>query len=172
MRRLGITTLVASAAVAALAAGSASGGAAVTNLKFTGAYAGTAVVKVADDIADIAATGPGTNTVMKAGKITGAGKGDASAQPCVPFNGTGSITGAKGVKINFTMLSGAQGCGDEQGELFSVSGRAKITSGVGKLRVGTKIYTLTRAKGTFKLTGTYDHTKGAFALKVIGTLIV
>lgn len=170
MKRLGITTVSLAVAAAAVLVGSAVAGTSVTRVKLTGTYAGAANVKVTDDVADISANGSGTNTVMKAGKITGLGKGDASAQPCVPFNGTGTITGAKGTKLNFTMLSGASGCGDEQGQVFSISGRAKITGGAGKVKVGTKLYSLAKAKGTIKLTGVYNRGGASFTVKVNGTL--
>ena len=70
-----------------------------------------------------------------------------SVQPCVPWSGPGTMTGAGG-KLNFTVLSGAQGCGDEAGQVFSVVGKAKVTSATGKLA---------KATGTLKLTGTYDR---------------
>ena len=172
MRKFGITAVLVVVAAAALTAGSAFAGATVTKVKLTGAYAGAANVKVADDVADIAANGPGKATILNAGKITGLGKGDASVQPCVPFTGTGLLTGTKGTKIKFTMLPGASGCGDEQGQVFSVSARAKVTGGAGKFKVGTKTYSLTKAKGTLKLTGVYDRGKGTFAIKLNGILTV
>jgi len=172
VRRLGISVVAAAVAAAALMAGSAFSSATAAKVKLTGTYAGTATVKVADDVADIAATGPGKATGLGVGKITGVGKGDASAQPCVPFTGTGQITGLKGMKITFTMLSGAQGCGDEQGNVFSINARAKITGGAGKVKVGKKLYPLKKAKGTFKITGIYDRGAGTFSIKLNGLATV
>ena len=150
--------------LAAVSAGSAlagtTGGTKI--VKFNASYAGTAVVQVTDQIADITTTGTGEGTIG-AGKITGKGTGDASGRPCVPFSGTGSMTGPKGAKINFKMSSGAQGCGDEAGEVFSVTGRAIVTGGL-------KAYK--KAKGTLKLTGIYDRNKGTFAVKFAGKLTV
>lgn len=151
----------------ALMAGPALGGTTTTTakvLKFNASYSGAAVVKVTDQVAAISTTGSGgKGAPIGVGKITGKGTGDASAQPCVPFNGTGSITGPKGAKINFKMSAGSQGCGDEAGELFSVSGRAIVTGGAGVFK---------KAKGTLKLTGLYDRNKGTFAVKFIGKLTV
>lgn len=166
--------VVALFALAAVAAGSALAGtaASTTIVKFNASYAGAAVVKVTDQVADITTTGTGKGTTtagtgkvtpIGAGKITGKGSGDASVQPCVPFTGTGSITGSKGAKLNFKMASGSQGCGDEAGEVFSVSGRVIVTGGAGVFK---------KAKGTLKLTGVYDRNKGSFAVKLAGKLTV
>lgn len=136
-------------------------------IPFTASYAGTAVVKVTDQIADISATGPGKGTPIGVSKVIGKGTGDAAARPCVPFAGTGSIIGLrglmKGAKINFKMASGSQGCGDEAGEVFSITGRAIVTGGLGAFK---------KAKGTLKLTGLYDRNKGTFAVKFTGKLTV
>ncbi len=150
--------------VAAVSAGSALAGTTGSTkiVKFSASYAGAAVVKVTDQVADISTTGTGKGTIG-AGKITGKGTGDASAQPCVPFTGTGAMTGPKGAKINFKMASGSQGCGDEAGEVFSVTGKAIVTGGLGAYK---------KAKGTLKLTGIYDRSKGTFAVKFAGKLTV
>ena len=160
------------AAVAAITAGSGLGSASAVKVKLTGAYEGTATVNVVAHLADIAASGPGKAAPLGVGKITGVGKGDASAQPCVPFTGTGQITGVKGMKITFTMLSGAQGCGDEEGKFFSINARAKVTGGAGKVKVGKKLYPMKKAKGTFKITGVYDRGAGTFSVKLNGVVTV
>lgn len=151
--------------LAAVLAGSAFAGTtgSAKIVKFNASYAGAAVVKVTDQVADISTTGAGKGTPIGASKITGKGTGDASAQPCVPFTGTGSMVGLKGAKINFKMASGSQGCGDEAGEVFSVIGRAIVTGGAGAYK---------KAKGTLKLTGIYDRNKGTFAVKFTGKLTV
>lgn len=156
--------------VAAVSAGSALAGASGSSTKifpFSASFAGTAVVKVTDQIADISTTGVGKGTPIGwqigPSKITGKGTGDAAGRPCVPFTGTGSIVGLKGAKINFKIAAGSQGCGDEAGEVFSVVGRAVVTSGAGAYKT---------AKGTLKLTGIYDRNKGTFAIKFTGKLTV
>ncbi len=159
MKKLGVATALFSAATVVVLSASALG-ASTKVVAFTAKYKGTAVVKVNDSVADIAANGTGTGTLIGAGKITGKGTGDSSAQPCVPFTGPGSMTGAKG-KLLFTVVSGAQGCGDEQGQVFSVVGKAKVTKGTGKLA---------KAKGTLKFTGVYDRGTGAFSVKFTGNL--
>src|SRR6266542_5121816 len=97
----------------------------------------------------------GTGTLVGASKISGAGTGDSSVQPCVPFSGPGSLVGARS-KLVFTVISGSQGCGDEAGQVFSVSGKAKVTKGTGKLL---------KATGTLKFTGIYDRGAGTFSVK-------
>jgi hypothetical protein len=153
------------AAVAVVVVGVAWAGTEAGNAKivpFTAKYAGTATVKITDGIADIAAGGVGAGTPIGKGKIVGKGKGDSTQQPCVPFTGPGSMTGTKG-NINFLVLPGSTGCGDEEGNIFSVSGRAKVTK-------GTKLFL--RAKGTLKFTGVYDRGQGTFSIKFTGKLTV
>lgn len=163
MTKLRTASAVAAAGVAAvLVAGSALAGTTVKKpIAFSAAYAGTASVQVADQVANIAANGKGTAGVIGAGTITGAGKGDASQQPCVPFTGPGKIVGAKGT-IAFTVLTGSTGCGDEGGQVFSISGKAKVVKATG---------TLAKATGTLKFTGVYDKGAGTFSVKFKGTLV-
>ena len=158
------TTIVGPAAVvAALAVVTASAVAAtsVKKVPFTAKYSGTAVTKVTDNIADISATGTGTGTLVGKSKISGLGKGDTSQQPCVPFTGTGLITGTAGTKLSFKMAPGSSGCGDEKGEIFTISAHATVIKGTGKLA---------KTKGTLKVTGVYDRTAGTFSVKFFGTL--
>jgi hypothetical protein len=145
----------------ALAALAPAGGAATSkSVAFSASYSGTAAVQVNGDIANISANGTGTGT-LGAGKITGTGTGDSTQQPCVPFSGPGSMSGTAGTKLMFTVASGSQGCGDEQGQVFSVAGKANVTKGTGKLA---------GAHGTLKFTGVYDRGAGTFSVKFKGTL--
>ena len=129
---------------------------------FKASYAGKANVKVTDNVADIAAEGPGTATVIGASRVSGKGKGDASKQPCVPFTGDGVITASKGpTTLRFSVLPGSSGCGDEAGKLFSISGKAKVTGGTGAMA---------GASGTLKLTGVYDRGAGTFSVKFSGSV--
>ena len=87
-----LSIAVASAMVAMLA----STGAAATPKKtvaFTASYSGTAAVNVTDNLANIQANGTGTGTLLGSGKVSGAGTGDSSVQPCVPFTGPGTFDG-------------------------------------------------------------------------------
>jgi len=156
--------LAVTAATAVLVVGAAWAGTAGNTkiVLFTAKYAGTATVKVTDGLADIVANGAGTGTPIGKGKITGKGKGDTTQQPCVPFTGPGVMTGTKG-NLSFMVLPGSTGCGDEEGNVFSVSGRAKVTK-------GTKAFK--RAKGTLKFTGVYDRGQGTFSIKFTGKLTV
>ena len=154
------TALVTALLVAAGALASTTGSAAT--IAFTAKYAGTAVVKETDDLADNTATGPGKGTVIGAGKITGAGKGDAAQKPCVPFGGTGKMTGVASTTIFFKVVSTSKGCGDEGGEYFSLSGKALVTKATGKLA---------GRKGTLKFTGLYNRAAGTFSIKFTGSLV-
>jgi hypothetical protein len=160
VKRIGLVALA--ALTVALVGGSALADAA-TNVKvtaFTARYTGLAVVKVTDDIADISANGAGTGVVIGASKVTGIGKGNAAVQPCVPFTGTGTMSSPK-AKLLFKVIPGSQGCGDEEGNFFSIVGRAVITKGTGKFL---------KARGNLKLTGTYDRSTGKFTVKFTGRI--
>ena len=128
---------------------------------FTATYAGTANVQVDGNVANISANGTGKGTLLGSGSISGTGTGDSSQQPCVPFSGPGVMTGAAGTKLSFTVPAGAQGCGDEAGQVFSVVGHATVTKGTGKLL---------NAHGTLRFTGTYDRGAGTFSVKFTGNL--
>lgn len=142
-----------------------SGGAATTvkKIAFTATYSGTAVVQVTDQVGAITANGNGKGTLIGSGTIAGKGTADTSVQPCAPFTGPGTMIGTAGTKLVFTVVSGSQGCGDDQGQVFSVSGKANVTTGTGKLK---------KAKGILKFAGTYDRGAGTFAVKFTGTLAV
>lgn len=158
--KIGIATVV--AAVIGVAAVTAAAPAGTSKLvPFVASYSGTAVVKVTDNVADITAAGTGTGTLLPASKISGHGTGDSSQQPCVPFTGPGSMVAANGTKLFFTVVTGSQGCGDEQGQVFSIVGKAKVTKGVGKLA---------KVRGTLKFTGVYDRGAGTFSIKFKGSL--
>lgn len=156
MRKLSILAV----AVLALAIASAAATAVKKPIAFTGKYTGTATTQAADNVVTINANGTGSGKLIGAGKITGAGKGDSSVQPCVPFTGTGKISGPKGTLI-FKVNPGSSGCGDEAGEQFTVSGKATVLKGTGLLA---------KRKGTLHMSGTYDRTNGAFTVKFTGSL--
>ena len=159
MRRL-FTSLVAVAVAALTVAAMASSALPIKKVPFTASYAGQASTKIDGTTADISATGTGTASLIGAGKITGAGTGDSSQQPCVPFGGTGSITGAKGV-VAYKLTTASSACGDEGGHVFSVKGYATVTKATGKLL---------KAKGTLRFTGIYNRVDGTFSVKFTGTL--
>ena len=162
MRKLWIVVSGAALAVAILVTGAlAATTVTKTTVAFTAKYSGTAVTKQTDNNVAITANGTGSGTLLGAGKVTGIGAGDSSVRPCVPFNGTGSMKGPGGV-ITFKVNPGSAGCGDDSGQLFSISGKALVTKATGKLA---------KAKGTLKLTGTFDRSSGAFSIKFRGTLV-
>jgi hypothetical protein len=171
LRTFRLTSAVAVLAVAAACVGSAAAGTATATatakiVPFTASFSGKAVVTVADSVATISANGAGVGSplLMGAAKVTGAGTGNTAGvgadNPCVPFTGTGSMAGVKG-KLTFKVVPGSQSCGDETGQSFTVAGRAVVLSGTGKLA---------KAKGTLKLTGTFDRGAGTFTSKFSGNL--
>jgi hypothetical protein len=152
-------------AVAAIAAGSALAGTAVSTkiVPFTATYTGLANVIVDETagISTITAAGAGKGTPIGASKLTGKGTGSADQNAaCQPFNGTGQLVGLKGAKINFKMAA-AQGCGGPDD--FSITGRAIVTGGAGKYK---------KAKGNIKVVGTWKRSTKAFTIKFIGKLTV
>jgi len=155
VRKLWILT-IAVLAVAVAAAASA----ATKPIAFTAKYSGTATTKTADTVVTINANGTGKGLLIGAGKVTGIGTADSSVRPCVPFLGTGKMTGAGGTII-FKVKPGTSGCGDDSGSLFSISGKATVLKATGKLA---------KRKGTLKMSGTYDRNSGAFSIKFSGSL--
>jgi hypothetical protein len=133
---------------------------AVTSVPFTAKYSGNAVTQATDNVVAITANGKGTGTLLGIGKITGVGTADSSVRPCVPFTGTGKMSGVGGTVI-FKVIPQSGGCGDDSGQLFSITGKATVVKATGKLA---------KAKGTLKMTGTYDRSSGAFSVKFKGAL--
>jgi hypothetical protein len=149
------------ALVVALVAATAALAAPVKIVPFNAKYTGQASTKNESNVVTIAATGTGLASTIGAGKITGAGTGDSSQQPCVPFGGLGSMTGKYGT-IKFKVLNAtSQGCGDEGGHTFAIKGNATVLKATGRLAL---------AKGTLKFTGIYDRDGGTFSVKFSGQL--
>lgn len=155
---IGLAAALAVAVVAGTAAGATSKATKV--IVFSATYAGNATTQQTDNTVDINANGTGKGTIIGAGKVTGIGTGDSSQRPCIPFTGTGSMTGTAGV-LKFKVVSGSNSCGDEQGESFAIVGHAAVVNATGKLK---------KAKGTLKFTGTYNRSSGAFTVKFAGKL--
>jgi hypothetical protein len=149
--------LIAALVIAFTAAGALAAG---KPIAFVGKYTGNATTQANDNVVTITAKGTGAGTMIGAGKITGLGTGDSSQRPCVPFTGTGSMTGTGG-SLTFKVNPGSSGCGDDAGQLFSITGKATVLKGTGKLA---------KVKGTLKITGTYDRSSGAFSAKFSGAL--
>jgi hypothetical protein len=158
-----VVAVLAAVAMTAAIAGVASAGTSATTkaVPFTAKYSGKAVVNSADTIAIITASGVGKGSPIGPGKVSGKGKANTAVRPCVPFTGLGTMTGTGGTKLTFKVVSGTRGCGDEEGEVFSLTGRATVVSATGKLA---------KAKGSLKLTGVYDRGHGTFTVKFTGTL--
>lgn len=149
-------------AAAALAAAAGASALPVKSVPFTANYSGQASTKVDDatHIATILANGTGKGTLIGAGKLVGNGTGDSSQQPCVPFGGTGTISGPGG-KITWKAPTGSTACGDEGGHTFTVKGVLTVVKATGKLA---------KAKGAIRYSGIYSHDDGSFSVKLTGTL--
>lgn len=157
MRRLHWFLLT--AALVATTASSAFAGATKT-FPIAGAYAGNASTQVDGNTATIVATGAGKASTLGRGKITGNGTADTSQQPCTPFGGTGTLTGAGSV-ITFKVPTTSSGCGDEGGHTFAIKGVFQVVKVTGKLA---------KAKGVLRFSGTYSHDDGTFSIKLTGSL--
>jgi hypothetical protein len=157
--RIVATLACALAALAVVAA--AAGAPSKKSLPFKATYSGTATTQQAGTDVTITAKGRGSGTLLGSAALTGNGKSSTSAQPCAPLAGPGSMVGAGGTKLAFTVLPASSGCGDEAGETFAISGHAKVTSTAGKLA---------KYRGTLKFTGTWDRGSGAFTVAFKGTL--
>ena len=136
--------------------------AAVKPIAFTAKYAGNATTKTADTVVTINANGTGKGLLLGAGKVTGAGTADSSQRPCVPFLGTGKMSGAGGTII-FKVKPGTSGCGDDAGQLFAIAGKVTVLKATGKLA---------KRHGVLKMTGLYNRDSGAFTIKFTGALTV
>jgi hypothetical protein len=165
VKKLGITAtaVAALAALVVLAAGGPAGATSAKKVAFKASYSGTATTQANDNIVSISATGTGAGVPIGKGKLTGKGTADSSVRPCVPFGGTGQMTGTANTKVTFKLVTDSKGCGDENGESFSLVGHVSVVKATGKL-LG--------AKGQLKFTGNYDRSAGTFSVKFTGTLTV
>lgn len=150
-------------AVALALAGTALAGTVASSKKspFTASYAGRAVVRATGDTtADLSVRGAGTGNVVGKSTITGVGKG-FQGDPCSAFTGTGSIVSKLG-RLNFTLNPGAKACPSaDNPDVSAITASVKITGGTAKLKT---------ARGTLKLTGTYDRGTGKFASTFKGVI--
>jgi hypothetical protein len=156
MKKLSFITAFAALALAVLVAGAL---AAKKPVSFSAKYTGTAVTQQTDNTVALTVNGTGSGT-LGAGKVTGTGTADASVRPCVPFTGTGSLTGPKGV-VQFKVLPGSTGCGDDAGQVFTFTAKAQVLKTTG---------TYKGVKGQLRVTGTFDRSSGAFSSKFLGLL--
>jgi hypothetical protein len=153
--------VLAAVAASSVVAASALAGTSGKTLAFSAKYAGKANVSVVDQIASYTAIGKGKGKLIGVGKVTGKGAGDASKKPCSPFGGAGLMKGTKG-SISFKAVTQATACGDQDGQIFSLSGRVKVLKGTG---------TFKHARGgILKFTGVYDRGHGTFSVKFFGSL--
>lgn len=156
MKKLILTTAVAAFALVLVAGALA---AKKKPVSFSAKYSGTAVTQQTDNTVALTVNGTGSGT-LGAGKVTGTGTADASVRPCVPFTGTGSLNGPKGV-VQFKVLPGSTGCGDDAGQVFTFTAKAQVLKTTG---------TYKGVKGLLRVTGTFDRSSGAFSSKFLGLL--
>ena len=73
-----LIALIAAVGVASLLVSTAAAVTPKKTIAFAASYSGTADVEMTDNIADIAAIGSGTGTLLGSSKLIGTGKGDSS----------------------------------------------------------------------------------------------
>jgi hypothetical protein len=148
------------AAAAAAIATSAFAGAA-KQVPFRANFKGHAVVRVSGAHADIvSAKATGTGVPIGKATLVGTGAGNNS-EPCPLFGGPATIT-TKAGKLRFVIApTGGSACTNEEGQMFSLAGRASFKG-------GTRKYA--KAKGSFKFAGSYNRSSGVFSVKFVGTL--
>jgi hypothetical protein len=156
---LGLVSLLAALAVAAVCVGSAVG----SSTNFTASYSGK-VTEVVNGSA-VKATPKGTGKATLIGKGTLAGTVAASTDSttgCSPLSGPGTLKGTKGT-LKLKLLTGSRGCAASQDDQnhITFSGKAKVTGGTGALK---------KASGTLSFLGHYNRGTGAFDVKLVGTL--
>ncbi len=160
----------------ALTIGVFAGPASATTTKsvpFSGHYSGRASLIIDNGLVTITSiSGQGTSTpsIMGASKVTGHGTASASAQ-CDPFQGTGTIVGAKS-KITFSVSSStATGCSSGESGPITVAfhGSAKAITGTGKAD-GAK--GSLHFSGSLKLGNTSGSQSGSFTVTLSGTLTI
>jgi hypothetical protein len=160
VKTIRLSTTAVALAILVAATASAALGAASSKVVFAAKYNGNATTKIDGSNATISATGTGLASQIGLGSIAGLGTADTSQQPCLPFTGTGKLTGKSGT-VTFKVLGGSNGCGDEGGHNFTITSKLAVLNATGKLA---------KAKGTLRMTGTYSHDDGSFSVKVSGTL--
>ncbi len=163
MTKCRITAAAGAAVAVVLITGTALAGVATggTAVPFIASYSGKAVVRVSGSIADISADATGTGVPVGKSTLSGRGRG-TNVEPCPLFGGPGTITASGGLRLNFVITPTAgSACTDEEGQTFSLLGRATFTGGTGKYAT---------ARGSFKFTGAYDRKSGLFSVKFVGTL--
>ena len=140
-------------------AGTAVAGTTVKKPPFIGKYAGTATTQAADNTVTITANG--TGAARKSAPARSPARARATARfSRVCRSPAPARSRAKGT-LTFKVNPSSTGCGDEAGQLFSVSGKATVLKGTGLLA---------KRKGTLRMTGTFDRSSGAFTVKFTGSL--
>jgi len=168
---------VLSVLLAALAIGICAGPAyaakAPKTVSFSGHYSGTASLLIDNgsvSITSISGKGASTSSIMGASTISGHGSASASAQ-CDPFQGTGTMLGAKS-RITFAVSSStATGCSSGESGPITVTfhGTAKATGGTGSAKgaAGSLHFS-----GSLKLGNTSGSQSGAFTVTLSGKLSI
>ncbi len=170
------TVRIFSVLLAALTIGVCAGPASAITTKsvsFSGHYAGRASLIIDNGsvtITSLSGQGTSTPSIMGASKITGHGTAAASSQ-CDPFQGTGTMVGAKS-KITFSVSnSTATGCSSGESGPITVTfhGTAKAIAGTGKAS-GAK--GSLHFSGSLKLGNTSGSQSGSFTVTLSGTLTI
>lgn len=140
-----------------------------TKLKFKATYSGKIALLIdGTTVTGHISSGKGTATTLGKSTLTGSG-GSSTSASCDPMTGTGSLTGS-GSKLTLKILSSTQGCGTYPAPTkVTITGSAKVTSGVGKFKGATGTLTIS---GSFTLPSTTSNSTDSFTARLTGTLRV
>lgn len=157
----------------AICASPASAATTTKTVPFSGRYSGNASLIIDNgsvSITSISGKGTSTPSVMGTSTISGHGSASASAQ-CDPFQGTGTMVGAKS-KITFSVSSStATGCSSGQSGPVTVTfhGYAKATAGSGLAKGASGSL---HFSGSLHLANTSGSQSGAFTVTMSGKLTI
>jgi hypothetical protein len=121
----------------------------ITHVAFKGTYTGTiALLWSSTGVSATSVAGHGAGT-YGSNTMKGSGSGSA-ANTCNPFDGSGSLVGASGLKLSVATSTKTQACAVNSAAPtpVMVNGVAKIVSGTGKFKGATGTLTF---KGSFSV---------------------
>jgi hypothetical protein len=124
----------------------------ITHVAFKGTYTGTiSLLWSSTGVQASSVLGHGTGT-FGTNTMKGSGGGSA-ANTCDPFAGSGTLTGASGLKLSVVSSSKTQACAVNSAapSPVTVTGVAKILSGTGKFKGASGTLSF---KGSFSIQGT------------------
>jgi hypothetical protein len=144
----------------------------ITHVAFKGTYTGTiALLWSSTGVTATSVAGHGTGT-DGANTMKGSGGGSA-ANTCNPFDGSGNLVGASGLKLSVATSTKTQACAVNASapSPVTVIGVAKIVSGTGKFKGATGTLSF---KGSFSVQSSTagSSENDSFSATLTGTLTI